>query len=88
MKYFTRFILLVGAFALTTAGLMGWQDHGFGVDGLWPLEGPLRLHPLHLLMVGLAMIPPALWEIFLLERDFFEPRAPGSNPAGPTDRPR
>jgi hypothetical protein len=34
---------------------------------VWLVDGGFRLHPLHLLIVGLAMIPPALWEIFLLE---------------------
>ena len=69
MKYFARFLLLLAAFALTTAGLMGWQDLDFRFDDVWPLEGPFALHPLHLLMLGLGMIPPALWEVFLLERD-------------------
>jgi hypothetical protein len=69
MKYFARFVLLMTAFALTTAGLMAWRDRGFAFEDVWPLGGALRLHPLHLLMLGLAMIPPALWEVFLLERD-------------------
>ena len=73
MKYLLRFILLTLGFALTTAGLMGWHDRGFGFEGVWALklwsfETGLRLHPLHLVIVGLPMIPPALWEIFLLER--------------------
>jgi hypothetical protein len=75
MKFFARFLLLVAAFALTTAGLMGWQDRGFGFDGFWPLDGDPRLHPLHLLVLGLAMIAPALWEVFLLERDLHEASA-------------
>jgi len=74
MKFFARFLLLVAAFALTTAGLMGWQARGFSFEGLWPLDGVPALHPLHLLVLGLAMIPPALWEVFLLERDLHETR--------------
>lgn len=81
MKFFARFLLLVAAFALTTAGLMGWQDRGFGFDGLWPLDGDPEVHPLHLLVLGLAMIPPALWEVFLLERDLHE--APARQPDEP-----
>jgi hypothetical protein len=67
MKYFLRFLLLTLGFALTTAGLMFWHAEGFGFDGIWLVDNEFRLHPLHLLIVGLAMIPPALWEIFLLE---------------------
>jgi hypothetical protein len=68
MIYFTRFLLLLLAFTFTTAGLMGWQTLHFSFAAVWPLDGPLALHPLHLLVLGLAMIPPALWEIFVLER--------------------
>lgn len=71
MTYFLRFLLLTLGFALTTAGLMFWHAQGFRFDGVWLADGladgEVRLHPLHLLIVGLAMIPPALWEIFLLE---------------------
>ena len=67
MKYFLRFLLLTIGFALTTAGLMFWHAQDFSFAGIWLTDDGLRLHPLHLLVVGLAMIPPALWEIFLLE---------------------
>lgn len=67
MRYFLRFLLLTLGFALTTAGLMYWHAEDFRFEGVGVVEGTMRLHPLHLLIVGLAMIPPALWEIFLLE---------------------
>ena len=67
MRYFLRFLLLTVGFALTTAGLMFWHAQDFSFHGIWLVDDGLRLHPLHLLIVGLAMIPPALWEIFLLE---------------------
>jgi len=67
MRYLLRFLLLTAAFALTSAGLMFWNAEGFSFHGVWLLDGEFRLHPLHLLVLGLAMIPPALWEIFLLE---------------------
>ena len=67
MRYLLRFLLLTAAFALTSAGLTFWHAEGFSFRGIWLLDGDFRLHPLHLLIVGLAMIPPALWEIFLLE---------------------
>ena len=63
MKYLWRFILLALGFALTTAGLMGWHGRDFALQGIWSLS----LHPVHVLVVGLAMIPPSLWEIFVLE---------------------
>lgn len=67
MRYLLRFLLLTLGFALTTAGLMHWHGQGFTFRGIWLLDDGFRLHPLHLLILGLAMIPPALWEIFLLE---------------------
>jgi hypothetical protein len=67
MRYALRFLLLTLAFALTTAGLMFWHEQEFSFQGIWLVDNGFRLHPLHLLIVGLAMIPPALWEIFLLE---------------------
>jgi hypothetical protein len=63
MKYLSRFLLLMTGFALTTAGLMMWRSLDFSFEQVWMF----RLHPLHILVLGLAMIPPALWEIFILE---------------------
>ena len=68
MRFFVRFLLLTTAFALTTAGLIFWHAEGFSFRGVLVLGDDFRLHPLHLLILGLAMIPPALWEIFLLEQ--------------------
>lgn len=74
MRYFLRFVLLALGFALTTAGLMFWHGRGFTFVGVWPASESLQLHPLHLLIVGLAMIPPSLWEIFLLEQQRYDER--------------
>ena len=68
MKYVLRFSLLTVGFALTTMGLMTWQARDFSFAGIWPLEGAFSTHPLHLLILGIAMIPPTLWEIFVLEQ--------------------
>ncbi len=65
MKYLAGFLLLIAGSALTTAGLARWQDQAFAFSGLWSLAD--GLHPVFMLVVGIAMIPPALWEIFLLE---------------------
>ncbi|MFV2090954.1 MAG: hypothetical protein ACC642_09860 [Pseudomonadales bacterium] len=67
MKYLGRFLLLMMGFALTTAGLMMWHSIGFSFDGVWFFNNDFRPHALHVLILGLAMIPPALWEIFILE---------------------
>jgi hypothetical protein len=78
MKYLLQFLLLTLGFALTSAGLMAWQDVGFRFDPLWPRAGAGGPHPVYLLVLGLAMIPPALWEIFLLERRAADARGPGN----------
>ena len=67
MKYLTRFLLLMTGFALTTAGLMMWHATGLSFDGIWFIDNDYRPHALHVLILGLAMIPPSLWEIFILE---------------------
>jgi hypothetical protein len=67
MRYFWRFMLLALGFALTTAGLMSWHTLDFSFAGIWSGIWALSLHPVHVLVVGLAMIPPSLWEIFVLE---------------------
>jgi hypothetical protein len=69
MKYLTRFLLLLIGFALTTTGLMMWRAIGFSFEGIWFVDNGYRPHALHLLILGLAMIPPSLWEIFVLEHE-------------------
>ncbi len=66
MKYLAGFLLLTAGSALITGGLMMWRDQWFGLSNLWTLAD--GLHPLFVLILGIAMVPPALWEIFLLER--------------------
>ena len=67
MRYLIRFLLLACGFALTTAGLMLWHATDFSFDGILFFNNDYRLHALHMLVLGLAMIPPSLWEIFILE---------------------
>ncbi len=67
MRYFLRFALLTIAFALTTWGLLRWQAAGFGFEGFLSLEQFPVLHPVLFMVFGLALIPPTLWDIFLLE---------------------
>lgn len=67
MKYLVRFLLLMIGVALTTLGLIYWQHQGFRLNGLWLVDNSFKPHPLHLVVLGIAMIPPAMWEIFLLD---------------------
>ena len=67
MKYLGRFLLLMIGVALSTLGLVYWQHRGFSFEGIWLYDNGYRPHPLHLLVLGIAMIPPAMWEIFLLD---------------------
>lgn len=66
MKWASWYILLAAGFALVTAGLASWHDRAFLFDGLLSLDG--GVHPLYLLILGIAVVPPALWEIFLAEQ--------------------
>lgn len=67
LRYLSRFGLLTLGFGLATMGLLGWQSDGFqwpGGAGNAPL---LSLQPLYLLILGIAIVPPTLWDIFQLE---------------------
>ena len=55
--------------ALTTLGLVYWQSRGFSLDGLLLFDNGWRPHPIHILALGISLIPPSLWEIFVLEAD-------------------
>lgn len=68
MRFFLRFLLLAAGFALFAFGLLTWSAEGFQLQGLIPFTDNYRTQGLHYLMLGLAMIPPSLWEIFNLER--------------------
>ena len=67
MKYAFRFVLLTIGFALTSYGLLSWQAIGFSLQGIWLFDNGFEPHAVHVLILGLAMIPPTLWEISLLE---------------------
>jgi hypothetical protein len=67
LQLIVRCLLLAMGFALTTFGLTQWQSRMFSLHDLWPFAEAFVLHPAHVLLLGVAMIPPALWEIFLLD---------------------
>ena len=62
-----HFLLLTAAVALVAYGLAAWQYEAFTLDGVLLYDNGWRPHPLHFLVVGIAMTPPAMWEIFALE---------------------
>ncbi|MEM9622465.1 MAG: hypothetical protein AAF993_12495 [Pseudomonadota bacterium] len=67
LRLLTRFILLTLGFALTTAGILGWQTMDFDLHEMWPHGERLLSHPVYIMVLGMALIPPTLWEIFILE---------------------
>lgn len=53
------------ATATMTWGLVAWAEGGFSTQPPWPMEGTLQLHPVHLIAVGLALLPPSLSALLL-----------------------
>ncbi len=66
-RFIIRFLLLTLAFALTTLGLLAWQQINFDLSNVWPISSEFSAHPVYAMVLGLALIPPTLWEIFVLE---------------------
>lgn len=64
-------VLLTLGFALATGGLLAWHAQRFDLATLTPFgaggEVPFNLHPVYLIVLGIAIIPPTLWDIFTLE---------------------
>lgn len=87
IRYLIRFILLTLGFALTTLGVLRWQAIGFSLSGIWPIADEFQSHPVYVIVLGLALIPPTLWEIFILEQRSVAGHAeetvePGEKPGG------
>ena len=70
-RFLIRFILLAIGFALTTLGLLAWQQVHFRLDNMWPLGDTFEFHAVHVLILGIALIPPTLWDIFVLDTQQF-----------------
>ena len=82
LRLLTRFAILAAAGASVAYGLLAWQHLGFSLDGLWLVDNDWRLHPLHFLVVGIGLIPPAMWEIFAMDVRAREQRAVGEGRTG------
>ena len=62
-----RLLVLAAGFAMATYGALDWHYHDLSMAGFWLVDGDWRLHPLHLLMLGLCAIPVALWQILAID---------------------
>ena len=69
IRYLIRFVLLALGFALTTLGILTWQQIDFDLNTMWPMADTLEAHPVYIIVLGMALIPPTLWEIFVLENN-------------------
>ena len=84
MRYASRLVLLALGVCITTLGLLYWQHRGFDFEGIWFHDDHgFHLHPLHLVALGLAIVPPTIWEIFLLELAHRLDRTRAAAAAGP-----
>ena len=68
IRYLIRFCLIALGFALTLFGVLAWHDTGFDLAGVWPMASDGGFHPVYPLVLGMALIPPSLWEVFILEQ--------------------
>ena len=62
-----RYGVLALGMALATFGLLGWADTHYDLRGFWLYDNGWRPHPVHYMIVGLGLVPPAIWEVFVLE---------------------
>ncbi len=79
LKYCIRYLLLIAGFAFLTFGMINWSRDAFSMQGIWFFDGPNILHPLLFVIIGVAMIPPAMWEIFSLGLSRKRPRQAQDN---------
>ena len=80
-RYLVRYAVLTLGVTLTTFGLITWAERDFDLSGFWLVDNDWRLHPVHLLILGIGVIPQAIWEIFVLETFRTARSARGAQPA-------
>lgn len=64
MTYLVYYCLIIAGSSFSTAGLLLWEARNFTTAGLFIYDGSWTIHPLLILILGIAMIVPAIWEIF------------------------
>lgn len=57
--YCAGLLALAAAMALVTWGLVTWTVQNFSLASLWPFSADLTPHPVHLLAIGLVVLPMA-----------------------------
>ena len=62
-----RLLALTLGFALATYGAMDWHYRDLTMHGLWLYDNGWRPHPVHLLVLGLCMVPVSLWQILAID---------------------
>lgn len=67
LKFLLRYCLLAAAAALLSYGLVAWHDRGMAIDGLLLYDNDWRPHPMHLLVLGICLLPIAMWQVFALD---------------------
>ena len=80
-----HYLMLTAAAALAAYGLIAWHDSGLSMTGLLLYDNGWRPHPLHLLVLGLGALPPAMWEIFSQDARTNPRRSDPVDPAAETD---
>ena len=66
-KFLLRYCLLAATAALLGYGLVAWHDRGMAIEGLLLYDNDWRPHPMHLLVLGISLLPMAMWEVFALD---------------------
>ena len=66
-------IAVIMVTATMTRGLVAWADSGFATQSLWPIAGVLQLQPVHLIGIGLAILPASLSALLRSDAQAGEP---------------
>ena len=67
LRYLVRLFWLTIGVALVTYGAIDWHYQDLSLRGFWLVNNDWRPHPIHLLVLGLTIVPFAMWDIFVLE---------------------
>ena len=79
-----RHILLMASVASVAYGLTSWHALAFDTSNVWLYNNDWRPHPVHFIALGLGLMGPSLWGIFVLAMLLGPRRAPGEeSPAQP-----
>ena len=78
-----RHILLMASVASVVYGLTSWHALAFDTSQVWLYNNDWRPHPVHFVALGLGLMAPSLWEIFVLSMLLGTRQAPGDGTAPP-----